>query len=347
MLSKIKIEGVMTSKSIKKTKFLYEGPYSCVYYPSPTCNRVIDTIKKTETIDAVGKIILPKQGVYEWNYAKKLYRIDPLQKYFIYPLEMCEIKIQEKLRKCKQFEKNKVYNILKIPHEKLSLIDTLVKRKDKITLTEFLPKLYHLIDGLSKLHKAKILHHDIKYNNILFSNGEYKWIDFGNSIAYKDIFNTAKNGYLYVDYIIHPPEYRYFSRYYYIDKGIENAKVFAENEWYLLHYIITPLSIKNIEIYRHFNTFEQYQEYINELFLQLKNKNKQDIEQLFTSQASKIDIYAVGNMLIHIYPYIQTEPNEQTTQFYNLIKHMIHPNILQRYDIIQCKEYIQKMLKVL
>lgn len=101
----------MTSESIKKTKFLYEGPYSCVYYPSHVCNRVIDRIKKVDTNDSVGKIILPKQGVYEWNYAKRLFRLDPLQKHYIYPVEFCEIKLDEKLNKCKLFEKNKIYNL--------------------------------------------------------------------------------------------------------------------------------------------------------------------------------------------------------------------------------------------
>lgn len=336
----------MTSESIKKTKFLYEGPYSCVYYPSHVCNRVIERIKKVDTNDSVGKIILPKQGVYEWNYAKRLFRLDPLQKHYIYPVEICEIKLEEKLNKCKLFEKNKIYNILKIPHEKESLANTLIKRKEKISLKEFLPKLYYLMEGLNKLHKAKILHHDIKYNNVMYSNGDYKWIDFGNSIGFKDVFNTAKNGYLYLDYIIHPPEYRYFSRYYYIDKGIESAKTFSENEWYLLHYIISALAIKNIELYKYFYTFEQYQKHIEELFQQLKNKTKQEIQNIFTTQVSKIDIYAVGNMLIHIYPYIKSEANEQSKQYYNLIQNMIHPNILQRYDTIQCLSYLKKMLEV-
>ena len=40
--------------------------------------------------DYVGKMILPQDSLTEWKNAKKLFKMDPLQEYFIYPLQVCE-----------------------------------------------------------------------------------------------------------------------------------------------------------------------------------------------------------------------------------------------------------------
>ena len=348
----------MTKKDhskFKSGKFLYEGSYSCVYHPSPLCHRLIEQIKinssknKQATTDYVGKMILPQDSLTEWKNAKALFKMDPLQEYVIYPVQACENIPVRTSTKCHLIKKGQKIHVLYIPYEPHTLADYVLKQKKKIPMKDWIPMLYHLVQGLYLLHDHHMIHQDIKINNVMVTKGNVlKWIDFGISMRSKDIFDIEKNAlYLHTDYVFHPPEYRYFSRYYYIDKKIEQANLFADHEWYMLHFVITDVNIRNIDLYRIFYDYDTYKKEIEDLFKTLKGKTKDQIQKIFTEQVDKVDVYGLGLMLLHIYPYIEVNKSEISQLYFTMIKHMIQPNIFKRYTVRECLRDLQMILQKL
>jgi len=336
-----------TKTSTKQIKFLYEGNYSCVYYPPPKCDTKIDHIKHVNK-PMVGKIIRPIDSLNEWDRAKELYKIDPKQKYFIYPYELCEILPTVDSHKCPLIQKNQKINMLTIPYVNNNILNYFIKKR-KVLLKNFIPKLYHLLEGLAKLHKFGLIHQDIKVNNILEKDHDFFYIDFGISMKKKDVFNVEKNAaYLNADYMIHPPEYRYFSHYYYISKKIEQIDMFVDNEWYMLHYIIGENKLRNIDLYKNFYSYDEYKIKFSKMFNMLKNKTKLQISKIFTDQVTKVDIYSLGMVLLHIHPYLQMDPSSILAKSYiMLITNMINPNIFERYDTLECLNFVKQLVELL
>lgn len=343
----------MTRSKVKSSKFIYEGSYSCIYHPSPLCHRLIEQIKvnplkdKNTNTNYIGKLILPHDGLIEWNNAKQLFKIDPLQEYIIYPIQLCENVPIRTSTKCHLIKKGQKMYVLYIPYEPYSLVEYVIKQKKKITMKQWIPMLYHLVQGLYLLHDHQIIHQDIKINNVMVTKGNFlKWIDFGISMKNKEIFNIEKNAlYLHMDYVFHPPEYRYFSRYYYINKKIEQPTFFADHEWYMLHFIVSDINVRNIDLYRIFYNYNSYKTEIEELFDTLKGKTKDEVQQLFTEQANKVDIYSLGLLLLHVYPYIEINKTETSQLYFTMIKNMIQPNVFKRYTTRECLRYLQLILQ--
>jgi len=335
---------MITGSKSKKVKFLYEGNFSCVYHPNPLCQRKIDQIPHKST-DMIGKIIRPIDSVIEWANAKELHTIDPKQNYFIYPQELCEIIPKQTSIKCNLVKKDQRMNMLKIPYANHTLIQDCMRHKKKISLLEFIPKLYHLFKGIELLHKNDLIHQDIKINNVVSDKTRIRLIDFGISIHIKDVFDLEKNAvYINNDYPIHPPEYRYFSRYYYLQKKIETPALFIENEWYLQNYIVPENKLHNLDLYKIFYSFEQYTAKIQALFDQLKDYTKPQLQKVFTNYATKIDIYGLGVALLHVYPYIEIDKTTISKQYFTLIQNMINPNVFERYDTEQCLKTLQALI---
>ena len=331
----------------KRSKFLYSGLYSCIYHPSPLCHRKIEEIKKVNT-SMIGKVIRPTDSVLEWSNAHVLYKLDPDQFYFIYPYELCEITPTEDSRKCPLVKKDQKLHLLKRPYASQTLIRYMIQRKHKILLKDFLPKLKRLFEGLYLFHQHGYIHQDIKTSNILEKKHEFRWIDFGISLKKKDIYNLDVNAaFLNADYVIHPPEYRYFSRYYYISKKIENIDTFVDNEWYLLHYILTENKLRNIDLFQQFYTYEQFKESCTHLFQKLQGKSKGSIQKLLTQNSTKVDIYSFGTVLLHLLPYIHLDDTLLSTSYKQLIHHMIQPNVFERYNTKECLTLLNTMMKLI
>lgn len=331
----------------KRSKFLYSGLYSCIYHPSPLCHRKLEEIKKV-SVPMIGKVMRPTDSLLEWRNALVLYKIDPDQRYFIYPYEMCEITPDEDSRECPLIKKEQPLHLLKRPYLSQTLMSYFVKRKHKIHLKDFIPKLIHLFEGLQLLHRHGYVHQDIKTQNILEKKHDFRWIDFGISLKKKDIFNLEVNAaFLNADYVIHPPEYRYFSRYYYISKKIESVNSFVDNEWYLLHYILTENKLRNIDLFQQFYSYEQFKQSCTNLFKTLQGKSKDTLQKILTLHVTKIDIYSFGTVLLHLLPYIHLDNQLLSTSYKQLIYHMIQPNIFERYNTKECLTMLSSMLKLI
>lgn len=80
-----------------------------------------------------------------------------------------------------------------------------------------------LFKAINKIHKLNIIHHDLKYDNILYNKktNKYKIIDFGLSFTIQEWCSNFKNFYSNEPfYIIEKEIYEYFSQF--NDDGISN-----------------------------------------------------------------------------------------------------------------------------
>jgi len=145
-------------------------------------------------------------------------------------------------------------------------------------------KMKQLFIGLKEMYNNKLIHLDIKMNNIVLDNKYFKYIDFGLSGELNDFdhferrslseFNTKRI------YIWYPLEYLYA----FIDKSEKLAELFKFNTSsdYRKHYQ------HGIDIY---NVFELN---INNHIKELLNKEHKHTTENFEDLVSMIDTYSLG-----------------------------------------------------
>lgn len=330
-----------------KRKNVLLGSTACISHPSISCSKNIERI---ETIkNAIGKVFFHEDTIdTEWNISKKLYKIDPTQKHFIYPLEKCYVLPKDISNECPA-KKLTAPIQLKSKYAPDTLLNYIIRYTgETLSPLWFLQNVYYLLNSLELLHKKGIIHNDIKYNNIVVDKDSlWKYIDFGVSVRKQDYYNLDKNYVLYTDYMIHPPEIRYFMRYYFIDKNIETFEQFVNNEWYLLHFFITENNYQNIDMYKYYYTYDDYQKQLQNMFSKLKSKSKSEVKKYLQKHVEKVDIYSLGLTLSHCYPYINIQKDDICYKIFILIQHMVHPNIFERWSLKECKKYVEKAIAVL
>jgi serine/threonine protein kinase len=192
-------------KTYRGGKVLGQGHFSKVIYPAIPCedgrnlNGMVSRISKTKEYRNI-------TSKFRSKIINKLKKIDPTQKYFIYP-EYCkpgelteENKadgITDDLKKYSEYmpvgsEETyfKKYTLpTKINKQQRTWKEFFLMKKHKYvavrseeSLKEIEKAIAHLKKGLELLHKAKIAHRDIHANNIIFgTDGLPRLIDFGEA----------------------------------------------------------------------------------------------------------------------------------------------------------------------
>jgi len=212
----------------------------------------------------------------------------------------------------------------------------------KLLEKEFLKlmkKMKNLFQGLVELNKYKIIHLDIKQNNIVIK-GDFKFIDFGlsNILSNKEHFltrsyNEFKSSRLYIWY---PPEYIYFN--------ISNDEIKLE---------LDKINVEGIdEFRRHINMNNDIYEFFNinfekEIISLLKNYKSLDYKKFmkheYENLINGVDTYSFG-ILIPLLFYMNdildlVKKSEILSDFFNLFKKMCEPfyktriHITDAYDI--------------
>ena len=200
---------IKTQKYKQKTggKYISRGTYGCAVTPAYQCPElnVKNLDKKISKLSPVNFEQVPK-------IFAKLYKIDPNNKYFIYPTDFCNIPrniIDKKdLQLCTKdkdgidLSHHKVFN--SIMKKGKNNLDKYRSTKLKINKATFFLKT--ILDAIQILTNNNIIHLDIKSGNILELNGKIFIIDFDDYFNPTDI-NGFKN-FLDLDYqtYVWPPE---------------------------------------------------------------------------------------------------------------------------------------------
>jgi serine/threonine protein kinase len=165
-----------------ESKIIGKGVYGCVYYPAPKCkNKVNKEFYSNKYVLKYGDID------NDIEISKELLKIDPNQIFYIYvyPYDDCQLNDNDK-NKCELDEDE----IDDIKARFMNYGGISMKNYSNITENQYINWLYHLINALAILRNNKIIHFDIRPDNIMIFNDIPRLIDFGLS---KKEINVSKS----------------------------------------------------------------------------------------------------------------------------------------------------------
>ena len=330
------------------SKYLAKGTYGCVFRPSFKCT---DKSKsKNDDQNIVGKIFARETEVLdEWNESHVVKKLDPQGKLFLYPVDMCDVKIETILtdssdmnvKKCPHIGKQfgTYHKQLLLKYGGISLTEffyvigesnQLLRRADVVSL------MIPIFEGVKKLIDNDYVHQDIKMDNIVISesNREARLIDFG-MLKHKDEFYTDEN-FLFsdseVNYIINAPEYRFHHHEAQVKKQ-RDALIIKEHDNLKLHKTSTDKNKLSIQI----------NDFINRI---CNMRLHDDVVQYLKKQKihEKSDVYSLGLVIAASVRFCVREKEDAGADMMeNLIEGMTHANPFERFDINESIELAMKI----
>ena len=356
---------------------LGQGSYGCVFRPALACkgntrNRPHQISKLMDGVDAIEE--LEQRDLF--------HTIDPAQKYFLYPFEICDPQLP--------FRNTNNVKGCKVPMKVRKILQSLdggesigAIKIEPADYPAFFKSISNLFEGLEKAHAKDVVHNDIKPDNIVVSktdNGHYntRFIDFGISFKWDDLDKISKNqktpfarnskGYSFLD-----NQYNYWS----IEVSFANPH--PVNKRKVIHdfYKNTIKGNKDIPyriFYKKTPNSSVEKAVIDETYLTwLEDKLKHMTPtEKYKFIFEKDDVYALGRTLSQVFyqrfgqrdmgmsaPHIILENNplnltkEETSKFaeevaipfYKLVRGMMSPDIRTRFTMKEAgKMYDDKVL---
>lgn len=139
-----------------------EGGYGCVYEGN-LCE---------ETQEGVSKVVNRRAGLREIANGKRIRAIRGYEAYFIPVVSSCVIHTNKLQQKCRALRREETYLVLTMPHKR-----SVRRHVDR-------PIFIDMMSHLSLLVKAKMVHFDLKLDNMVFTPRPMI-LDFGISIDMK------------------------------------------------------------------------------------------------------------------------------------------------------------------
>lgn len=168
-------------------KLVAEGTYGCIYHPGVTCDGTPENAKY------ITKIQKNKRAIQnEFNISGKIRTIPGYTRFFAPILKQCGVKITKDtvagLKQCEVFKEDKADEITEYVSTKIRYVGNkdlmkylLSMLKTKRFLSEVWRTHTYLLKATQKMVASKIVHYDVKYNNIIYDNTLRVpiFIDFG------------------------------------------------------------------------------------------------------------------------------------------------------------------------
>lgn len=204
------------SRRFKGGRYIFHGTYGCTYRPSIKCKE-----DKERIPDTVSKLMKEEYATIEYKFKAKLEKIDPTQKYLLYPSKMCEPDItvnpENEYDKCPRVNiKDGRSKLIIYKDGGNDLQHIIVQKEDYV---EFFKGLLNLFEGLETMHANNFVHMDIKPPNLVAikkDDGTFhiRFIDFSLSDSvYKASLSDYSANYPYWPYDLRllNPDYIYKS----------------------------------------------------------------------------------------------------------------------------------------
>ena len=344
---------------------LATGSSSCVFRPNIPCKDSKDKISNKK----ISKIVYGSKSDRYFKKEKKmskiLKKIKNSSKWCVYYSKFCNppsydniFNYDKHILECKERDYEQIFDESSkmlvgkyggITYEDYFLDnilnnDSLNKIEDKIYI--LMKKMKNLFIGLTELYNNKLVHLDIKYNNIVLDGTYFKYIDFGLSGELNDIEHFSRrslsefnNNRLYMWY---PIEYLYLFTDN-VDRKNELNKI--NNNNFRKHHDDL------VDIHRFFN--ENFNNYYKNFLLNYKSLNIKDKKNII----SMIDVYSLGIIIPSLFSdyslikYVNNN-NSFLVELFELFKNMceldynnrIKPdNCLKQYNLLMKKySYLDK-----
>jgi serine/threonine protein kinase len=192
-------------KELKELKLINSGTFGCIYSPSINCDGKIGSAKYITKIQKSERSILN-----ELRISEKIRNINGYVRYFAPVLKHCNVRIAKDrvkdLKKCEVFENESAKKIESSSYVsmktrylgkhdlKAHIFSFVESDKPSAFLYELLRTHTYLLRALQKLHSKKIVHYDLKSNNIMYDAERNSpiMIDFGQSWAMDELETEAQ-----------------------------------------------------------------------------------------------------------------------------------------------------------
>jgi serine/threonine protein kinase len=328
--------------------FFGQGSYGCTFAPPPTCVNEVSVSKKAKGIRGkkLGKVFDSQAAVdQEWKIAEVMSRVDPNQEFFLYPVSKCttslaDVKKDSEALSCSYTHRTRPTSLAMLIMKKGGepLVDYIYRSRTNIP--KFVEIMIPVMQGLQKLARHGLVHHDLKFDNILYNATEKdtKIIDFGLMVRKIEAFDWSKNLYLFSDYWLHPPEYRILQ---YVSSGtlltttkddarrifqknmhLLNTR-FSSNDRYTLHdYILSQV----------FTYCDYEKEFVDYMLDVCKKETREGAVAFMAKHAGKIDMYSLGITMAYLSMYLHTANDGQHIQvmYKELLQGLLHPDPRKR-----------------
>lgn len=311
-------------KDIKVT--MNNGSYGCVFHPAFLPNEKDPEYKNVmkylgDPTKYVNKFMNNKNARDEIKISSLLMKLDPNFEYLLYPLSYIVKKTnipKKYIEMCDNTGKDsKKFVSIYMPYGGIDVTEWINKNESINSITKQLSLMKIIIkaiEGLLLLHKNKIVHLDIKPQNMLITedkdqNPKIKYIDFGFSHFFKD----KDEGPVITlhTYIAWPFDYILFNRI---------------------------LDQQDINYY--INDVDLYDIYIDDLYIPdgLINSNKINIytdiinfvkSHTFEDYYKIVDIYMLGNLLNFLFEFMKIKQSKSISAIINGMRN-IYPS--KRYN---------------
>ena len=318
---------------------LGKGASGCVIHPPITCKtkkKNNNSHKKSKKVSKIVRILDKSNNRYktktsmlvnEINISSiikenaKSFNYKPYD-YFCLMHDFCKIPLssipKDDFEKCNLSSK---YEYISLNLEKcgqdLTHISSLQPLK---TITNLKKNIKHLLNGLKILKLNKIIHCDIKPQNLTINDNLIKFIDFDASLYFPNFVRDTKNNKCNMNEFISrlaytpgflPPEVSYY------------LQRFKTNDWNELYEAIAI----DMGLKEYTDDFFVFIDYLNTI---------PNLDELLLCDKSlhifKFDIFSLGNTLKLITEVLEINDPELN----DLISNMTNINFLLRFDIEQC-----------
>jgi len=345
-----------------KIKVIGEGSYGCVHKPSLECKYPPSNINYKNKIS---KILMKDDAMKEMDEYDTISKYDKTQKYFLGKPNNCDVKTTTQnikaIQECKD-GKDFIENIddtqLLIMNYGGENLEAIAREFNKMKKTEenvdfakkFLKEATHIFSAIEFLYKHKIVHHDLKPQNMVYNKktNKIKLIDFGFTTYKHEIIHLSKisDNRLSKCHWSYPLEinfynqdkYKTFSKYSQQEKDeyfkniVNNLNIKEHHKCstafnILFYYIIDKKSSENeknkiINMY-----FNDYKKMLNSI---VNGNYKEFLEKSIET----LDLYGGAItffLLLHNMKHLLEKKlvNDLNDLFY----HMITPDLFKRYTI--------------
>lgn len=408
---KLSIKYKKYMKHMKGGKFIGVGSFGCVLSPNIKCNKKTDSNKKnlSKLITYRSYDINELEDIYdEINIGKKIKSIDKDNNYLSPIISYCVLKhkkknkrtdiklnyvddedaLNEEIEILLSHKENNVKKCLINVNKYLIIINLILsdsgidlttlfsnntKYKNEIGILKnnYIFSIKHVLNGLELLQKHKIVHKDIKLDNLCLSINNnlpiIKYIDFGlsNNLKYiskslDEIYYSGTPCYSPPDYIILIElkkqkynelinnKYLYFNVIKklllsiksnfstFTNKGLNKSYLCGNLSTYNIFSNTSSISLndKKINYFININDIKIIMNFLLNLY-----QNNELIDYYFTNKIgllSKIDIFSTGLVIFEITKILEIND----ILVVNLIKNMLELNSINRYNIDDCINHI-------
>lgn len=329
--------------------FFGEGTYGCTFSPPPACTKEkhISSLKPTNKLGKVFKTT--KNMNTELKFANIMVKVDPKQRFFLYPISSCTTTVGDIMKdpqagKCsyinsKTMKKpNKEFPMMNMPKGGKTLEQYV--QSTIVSPREFCDDIMiPLLKALNLLRKHDLVHHDLKFDNILYDGKSQgvKIIDFGLMVPMSGVYDNNKNHYLYSDYWLHPPEYRVLQM---IDRlppkfvvKSDDVRELSQKNLKLLDIRFDasdPQTLREIIIDSFVYPCKYEEAFVKYVMHITKSQSRATSLEFLKKQSNKIDVYSLGITAAYLSLYLDFSSDAQKKKFLNIVQALTFPDPRKR-----------------